>query len=96
MNRRFIGLLFPVQLCFLSAIAQEPQQKSPGPTKPSQHPAQAPTVKARQPSPEMQKLFSAFLGTWSVTEKYEQSETMPNGDVGEGEEVYRSGPGGAQ
>jgi len=42
----------------------------------------------------MQKLFKAFLGAWRVTEKIESSETMPNGGVGEGEEVYRSGPGG--
>jgi hypothetical protein len=42
----------------------------------------------------MQKLFKAFLGTWRVTEKIEPSETTPNGGVGEGEEVYRAGPGG--
>ena len=42
----------------------------------------------------MQKLFNAFLGTWRVTEKIEPSEMMPNGGMGEGEEVYRAGPGG--
>ena len=46
-----------------------------------------------KPSPEMQKVFGAFWGTWSVTEKIEPSETMPNGGVGQGEEVYRAGPG---
>jgi hypothetical protein len=51
-------------------------------------------AKAGQPSPEMQKLFNAFLGTWSITERIEPSETMPNGGTGVGEEVYRTGPGG--
>jgi hypothetical protein len=30
-----------------------------------------------------------------VTEEVEASETMPNGGAGQGEEVYRLGPGGA-
>jgi hypothetical protein len=47
-----------------------------------------------QPAPEIQKLAKAFLGTWSVTEKIEPSQTMPNGGDGRGEEVYRLGPGG--
>ena len=62
-------------------VAQEAQQKSQsGP---------------RQPSPEMQKLLNTFLGTWLVTEELEANETMPNGAAGQGEEVYRLGPGGA-
>ena len=52
-------------------------------------------TKNPQPGPEIQKLFSMFLGTWSITEKIEPSESMPNGGRGEGEEVYRAGPGGA-
>ena len=43
----------------------------------------------------MQRVFNAFLGTWSITEKLEPSETTPTGGTGQGEEVYRSGPGGA-
>jgi hypothetical protein len=45
-------------------------------------------------NPQMQRLFDVFLGTWSVTEKIEPSESIPNGGVGEGEELYRTGPGG--
>src|SRR5207253_2344068 len=52
-----------------------------------------PATTKRQPSPEMQKLFNTFLGTWSVSEKIEPSKSLPNGGVGEGEEVYRVGPG---
>lgn len=55
--------------------------------------AQSPTAATDKPQPEMQRLFNAFLGTWSVTEKLEPSETMPDGGAGQGEEVYRSGPG---
>src|SRR5438132_2930245 len=50
-------------------------------------------TKTKQPSAEMQKLFNAFLGKWSITEKLEPSEMMPNGGSGQGEEVYRAGPG---
>jgi hypothetical protein len=51
-------------------------------------------VKTKQTSPEMQELFNTFLGTWSVTEKIEPSEAMPEGGTGQGEEVYKAGPGG--
>jgi hypothetical protein len=57
-----------------------------------QPPPPAPATK--QTSPKMQKLFDTFLGTWSVTEKIEPSETLPKGGTGQGEEVYKAGPGG--
>ena len=41
-----------------------------------------------QPSPEMQRLFSAQLGRWS------QRLQRPDGSSGEGEAVWRPGPGG--
>jgi hypothetical protein len=81
MNWRFIPLLVASGLSLSLATAQESQQKS--------------TSSTRLPSPEMQKLFSAFLGTWRVTEKNEPSEEMSNGGFGEGEEIYRAGPGNA-
>ena len=58
----------------------------------AQSPPQAQTEK---PRPEIQRVFDAFLGTWSVTEKLDPSETMPNGGTGEGEEIYKRGPGNA-
>jgi hypothetical protein len=81
MNWRFVCLLAAAYLDLSLSAAQELQQK--------------PTSTTRQPSPEMQKLFNEFLGTWRVTEKIEPSETMPNGGAGEGTEVYWAGPGGA-
>jgi hypothetical protein len=58
---------------------------------PANSPQPAPEI---HPSPEMQRLLNLFLGTWSITAKHEPSEKMPNLGVGEGEEVYRAGPGG--
>jgi len=81
MKRHLLCLFLAYELTFSLVVAQEAQQKSQsGP---------------RQPSPEMQKLLNTFLGTWLVTEEVEASETMPNGGAGQGEEVYRLGPGGA-
>jgi hypothetical protein len=54
----------------------------------------SPALKPKRVSPEMQKLFNTFLGTWSITEKIEPSEMLPTGGTGQGEEVYKAGPGG--
>jgi hypothetical protein len=80
MNWRFICLLAVANLGLSWATAQEPQQKS--------------TSTLRESSPEMQRLFNAFLGAWRVIEKIEPSEALPGGGAGEGTEVYRAGPGG--
>jgi ketosteroid isomerase-like protein len=57
--------------------------------------AQEPSAtKNGQPSPEMQKLFDAFGGRWSLTETIEPNEKSPNGGSGRGEVVNRLGPGG--
>ena len=80
MTSCFVCFLAVANLGLSWATAQEPQQKS--------------TSMTRQPSPEMQRLFNTFLGTWRITEKIEPSEAMPNGGAAEGTEVYRAGPGG--
>ena len=43
---------------------------------------------------ETAKLLRTFGGTWSITETYEPTDTMPEGATGKGEEVWRAGPGG--
>jgi len=91
MNPRSLVLLLFVQTTICSLLAQEPQPRSLA--QPSPKPGQQPAAAALQPAPEIQKLSNAFLGTWSVTEKIEPSQTMPNGGTGRGEEVYRLGPG---
>ena len=80
MTSCFVCLLLTIKLSLSLVVAQEAQQKSIGTT--------------RQPSPEMQRLFNTFLGTWRITEKIEPSEAMPNGGAADGTEVYRAGPGG--
>jgi len=80
MTWRFVCFLAVANLGLSWATAQEAQQKS--------------TSMTRQPSPEMQRLFNTFLGTWRITEKIEPSEAMPNGGAADGTEVYRAGPGG--
>jgi hypothetical protein len=80
MKWRFICFLVVANLNLSLATKEELQQKSTTP---------------RQPSLEMRKLFTAFLGTWRVTKKIEPSQTMTKGGVGHGEENFRSGPGGA-
>jgi hypothetical protein len=52
-----------------------------------------PRAQNEKPRPEIQRVFDTFLGSWSVTEKIEPSETVPNGGTGEGEEVFKRGPG---
>ena len=79
MKSRLVCSLFLLQLTLLRATAQD-------------SPASA--MKTGPPSPEMQKLFDAFLGTWSITQNLEPSEAMPKGGMGHGEEVCRNGAGG--
>ena len=47
-----------------------------------------------QPGPEIKKLVKAFSGTWSIAIKIEPNEGKPKGGSGQGEEVWRPGPGG--
>lgn len=55
--------------------------------------AAAPT-QAPSPTPEMQRLARALVGTWRTREKYEPGQTTPRGGVGAGTATVRLGPGG--
>src|SRR5258708_7849423 len=96
MKLRFVCLPLLIQASLLLAVAQEAQQKSPGatPSKLDPQPSQGSVTKMRQRSLEMQKLFNAFLGTWSLTETIEPTESAPSHGRGSGEVVLRPGPGG--
>jgi hypothetical protein len=91
MNPRSLVLLLFVQTTISPLLAQQAQQRPLA--QPSPTPSKQSSAATVQPAPEIQKLASAFLGRWSVTEKIEPSQTMPNGGDGRGEEVYRLGPG---
>jgi hypothetical protein len=62
---------------------------TPNVPTPQSSASQALTLK--MPGPAVQ---NSMLGTWSIRVKYEPSAKMPNGGTGEGEEVWRPGPGG--
>ena len=49
---------------------------------------------APKPAPEMQRLLGALSGTWSITYQHESAGDTPARGTGQGEEVYRAGPGG--
>lgn len=45
-------------------------------------------------SPQIEKMLGAFEGTWSIKEKFAPDAGSPNGAMGEGQIVWRAGPGG--
>ena len=49
---------------------------------------------APQPSSELQSLTKALSGNWSLSVKFEPTQSAPNGVVNTGEETWRPGPGG--
>jgi hypothetical protein len=56
--------------------------------------AHASMTDSRDVAPQMQSLINAIAGRWSTSIKLEPSVASPNGGVGEGEEIWRPGPGG--
>jgi hypothetical protein len=46
------------------------------------------------PAPDLQSLTRALAGKWNASEKYEAAGPTPTGGAGQGETVWRSGPGG--
>ena len=53
--------------------------------------AQVPAVP--KGSPQIEKMLRAFEGTWSIKEKFAPDAASPNGATGEGQIVWRAGPG---
>lgn len=47
-----------------------------------------------KPLADLQSLIKTFSGTWSMRVRFEPSSDTPKGFDGEGEETWRSGPGG--
>ena len=45
----------------------------------------------RMPGPDVQNVM---LGTWAIKVQYPPSPELPNGDIGQGTEIWRPGPGG--
>jgi hypothetical protein len=90
MRGHSLRLLMLGAVCTYSMYGQEavkPESSQAGNTRP-------PQLSSRQASPEMQSLTKTISGRWLTKIKYEDSETTPNGGVGDGEQIWRSGPGG--
>lgn len=56
--------------------------------------SQGSTQRAAEPSAELQNLSKALSGKWSLAVRFESGSEMPNGPTLQGEETWRSGPGG--
>lgn len=78
-------------ICFLYGPSSPQSAHSQQPHAPN---SLVSTTDSRAVAPEMQSLIKVLAGRWSISEKLEPSEATPNGGVGEGEEIWRAGPGG--
>lgn len=91
-------MLFPAMALFISGVpAQENEANSVTAHRNTSSQRGPKTEVVGMPtldtSPEMQRL-STFLGTWAITYELDPTADMPSGGQGEGQEVYRPGPGG--
>ena len=86
-----IVLLGAACMCFLYGLGGAESAHSQQPHAANSHTS---TTDSRDVAPEMQSLIKAIAGRWSISEKLEPPEATPNGGLGEGEEIWRPGPGG--
>jgi hypothetical protein len=82
----------------LMAVAQDKEKKPAGKGKPAaqeKEKAKAPAgMPAMKPSPEIQKLAKAMVGSYTTKETHEAGPFMPTGGAGAGESRIMLGPGG--
>ena len=79
------ALLVAIVFCCNPSSAQQTGKPDVPTSQHSQNP---------EPSAELQNLSKALSGKWSLAVKFESSPEMPNGARLQGEETWRSGPGG--
>src|SRR6266566_6631414 len=96
--RSTFHLSLAVGLCVSAVLSQQGADKVSGPgvsslgEQPSKSQVGKPPLP--QPSPEIERLVKAFSGAWSIALKIEPNESKPKGGRGQGEEVWKPGPGG--
>jgi hypothetical protein len=73
------GLLAPCMVCLGQSSASKSSSSAPN---------------TPEPAAEMQSLTKAIAGKWYTTYKFEPGDMMPKGGDGDGEQVWRTGPGG--
>jgi hypothetical protein len=85
-----VGMCVPV-LCARPAETQSTRANANlygGPVSPSQT-----TMSPPAPAQELRTLTKALAGRWTTREKYEPTGPTPHGGIGQGDLVWRSGPG---
>lgn len=88
---KFAGLAFVLFACCHLAIAQQANKSS---ETPQQSEALGKQDSRSQPPTELQSIMKALSGRWSLSVKFEPNPEMPNGFAANGEEIWRTGPGG--
>ena len=82
----------------LIAVAQDKDKKAAGkgmPAAQEKEKAKAPAgMPAMKPSPEIQKLAKAMVGSYTTKETHDPGGFIPNGGTGTGEARFTLGPGG--
>jgi len=88
-------LLLLFAICVCVTCAQERATKpSGGKAGDASDSSQAAAVDTPRPAAGIQSLARALMGRWSTREKYERMFLTPDGGMGNGEQVFRPGPGG--
>ena len=80
-------------MCASIACGQQHEKKSPSllSNQSGNRLSVPPALKLKMPGPEIQNVM---LGTWAIKAEYAPTKAAPSGGVGEGIELWRSGPGG--
>jgi len=88
------GILLMILAAFFCATLMAQDNDMPKKPLPGRSVANAKMPPPPQPSAEMTKLIQMMSGTWTVSEKYEQSPMFPVGGTGKGTAKLWAGPGG--
>ena len=70
MRSRLWATSLAIAICVSTALAQHDTKKPTGSA------SAAPSMPSPEPGPEMRRLLEAFSGTWSITYRYDPSDTI--------------------
>ena len=87
-----VFLLFGICVCV--ACAQDATKRDYSKSGEASHSSRGAAADTPGPAPAIQSLAKALTGRWSTREKYERMFLTPDGGVGNGDQVFRPGPGG--
>ena len=89
-------ILLGICVCVAHGHLSERPTNPATPTRTAVQPPASQTtgMKPPQPAQAIQTLTRTLAGSWRTSETYERTEPTANGGTGEGEAVWRQGPGG--